>query len=128
MFEPMYSPWGNIQTFKILTPGVFEVTTASHGGIMVSRDCISETLSREAQKCGFMDGAYLCFEEDCDAPVVIRELLDKNLMKAPVNEFYKEGEYAECIDRALKQWHPRYWAYRSGEKPPAKKPKDREER
>ena len=95
---------------------------------MVSRDCISETLSREAQKCGFMDGAYLCFEEDCDAPVVIRELLDKNLMKAPVNEFYKEGEYVECIDRALKQWHPRYWAYRSGEKPPAKKPKDREER
>lgn len=38
MFEPMYSPWGNIQTCKILTPGVFEVTTASHGGIMVSRD------------------------------------------------------------------------------------------
>ena len=92
MFEPMYSPWGNIQTCKILTPGVFEVTTASHGGIMVSRDCISETLSREAQKCGFMEGAYLCFEEDCDAPVVIRELLDKNLMKAPVNEYYKEGE------------------------------------
>ena len=59
MFEPMYSPWGNIQTCKILMPGVFEVATASHGGIMVSRDCISETLSREAQKCGFMDGAYI---------------------------------------------------------------------
>ena len=25
MFEPMYTPWGNIQTCKILTPGVFEV-------------------------------------------------------------------------------------------------------
>ena len=56
MFEPMYSPWGNIQTCKILTPGVFEVTTARHGGIMVSRDCISETLSREAQKCGLLKG------------------------------------------------------------------------
>ena len=51
MFEPMYSPWGNIQTCKILTPGVFEVTTASHGGIMVSLRNLREQLLFSPTTC-----------------------------------------------------------------------------
>ena len=33
-YEPAYSPWGLIQTRKTLCPGFFDVSTASHGGIM----------------------------------------------------------------------------------------------
>ena len=36
-YEPAYSPWGLIQTRKTLCPGFFDVSTASHGGIMVAR-------------------------------------------------------------------------------------------
>ena len=33
-YEPAYSPWGLIQTRKTLCPGFFDVSTASHGGLM----------------------------------------------------------------------------------------------
>ena len=66
-YEPAYSPWGLIQTRKTLCPGFFDVSTASHGGIMVAREFVAGNLSPAAQRYGFWEGGYLCFEEDCDA-------------------------------------------------------------
>ena len=36
--EPNKSPWGAVQTCDTLCPGVFLVSTASHGGTMVSNE------------------------------------------------------------------------------------------
>ena len=101
MVEPMYSPWGTVDHCKMLCYGAFEVQTARHGGVMILRELADEYLSKEAQAVGFVEGRYLCFEEDCDSPVAIRELLDKGLMKAPVNQYYKEGEYSAIIDDVI---------------------------
>ena len=79
MFPPEYSPWGEVQHQEELCSGVFSVSTASHGGIMVHRSVAKAVLSPAARKHCFRDGSYYCFEEDCDAPVAIRELLDKGL-------------------------------------------------
>ena len=73
-YEPAYSPWGLIQTRKTLCPGFFDVSTASHGGIMVAREFVAGNLSPTAQRYGFWEGGYLCFEEDSDAQIVLREL------------------------------------------------------
>ena len=108
MVEPMYSPWGTVDHCKMLCYGAFEVQTARHGGVMMMRELVDEYLSKEAQAVGFMEGRYLCFEEDCDAAVAIRELLDKGLMKAPVNQYYKEGEYSATIDDVIAAWHKDY--------------------
>lgn len=108
MVEPMYSPWGTIDHCKMLCYGAFEVQTARHGGVMILRELADEYLSKEAQAVGFIEGRYLCFEEDCDSPVAIRELLDKGLMKAPVNQYYKEGEYSATIDDVIAAWHTDY--------------------
>ena len=108
MVEPMYSPWGTVDHCKMLCYGAFEVQTARHGGVMILRELADEYLSKEAQAVGFVEGRYLCFEEDCDSPVAIRELLDKGLMKAPVNQYYKEGEYSATIDDVIAAWHTDY--------------------
>ena len=108
MVEPMYSPWGTVDHCKMLCYGAFEVQTARHGGVMILRELADEYLSKEAQAVGFIEGRYLCFEEDCDSPVAIRELLDKGLMKAPVNQYYKEGEYSAIIDDVVAAWHKDY--------------------
>ena len=108
MVEPMYSPWGTVDHCKMLCYGAFEVQTARHGGVMIMRELADEYLSKEAQAVGFVEGRYLCFEEDCDSPVAIRELLDKGLMKAPVNQYYKEGEYSATIDDVIAAWHTDY--------------------
>ena len=108
MVEPMYSPWGTVDHCKMLCYGAFEVQTARHGGVMILRELADEYLSKEAQAVGFIEGRYLCFEEDCDSPVAIRELLDKGFMKAPVNQYYKEGEYSATIDDVIAAWHTDY--------------------
>lgn len=104
MVEPMYSPWGTVDQCKTLYPGVFEVTTARHGGIMVRREVAMNLLSKEALKIGFVEGLYHCYEEDCDAVIVIWELLDQGLI-AP-------DEYCDFIDVMIKHWHPEYWQAR----------------
>ena len=64
--EPAFSPWGEVQTCKELCRGVYSVSTAGHGGLMAHLDVADKVFSVAAQKCGFTEGRYLCFEEDCD--------------------------------------------------------------
>ena len=109
MFPPEYSPGGEVQRQEELCSGVFSVSTASHGGIMVHGSVAKAVLSPAARKHCFRDGSYYCFEEDCDAPVAIRELLDKGLYTAPVNDYFKPGEYERVINRSLQEYHPDYW-------------------
>lgn len=112
IYEPAHSPWGGIQTCRTLCPEVFEVSTASHGGIMAVKETALRIFSGEAQKHGFWERGYLCFEEDCDAPVALRELMDKGLYTAPVNQYFGPGEYSACIDGSLQRFHPDYWKAR----------------
>ena len=104
--QPAYSPWGEIQHCETLCPGAYSVSTAGHGGVMGHRELVDKALRREAQDCGFLSGSYLCFEEDCDGPVALRELMDRKLCQAPVNEYFAPGEYEAVIDRSLPSYHP----------------------
>lgn len=110
--RPPYSPWGEIQHCEELCPGVYQVSTASHGGVMAKLSVASKLFSMAVRQYSFVEGGYLCFEEDCEAPVAIRELMDKGLCKAPVNQYYGPGEYETAIDRSIQRYQPEYWAYR----------------
>ena len=76
-FEPENSPWGQVDHCETICPGVYSVRTPSHGGIMIRSDRAAEILSASARRIGFREHGYLCFEEDCDAPVALRELMDQ---------------------------------------------------
>lgn len=110
--KPSYSPWGKVQTCKELCDGVYSVRTASHGGIMAHQEVVDKVLSVAAQKCGFTEGRYLCFEEDCDEQVALRELMDRKLFQAPVNEHFPPGKYESVIDASIQRNHPEYWTFR----------------
>ena len=110
--EPTYSPWGEIQHCKVLCPYVYSVDTASHGGIMVEVSAARSVLSEAALKCSFQEMGYYCFEEDCAATVALRELMDKKLFTAPVNDYWKPGEYEACINDSVRRYYPDYWKAR----------------
>ena len=55
--QPEQSPWGKVQTCDVLCPGVFLVSTASHGGTMVAKD-MAAVLSPAAIKCGFRQSGF----------------------------------------------------------------------
>ena len=88
----------------MLCPGVYSVSTPGHGGIMVRRELAEKIFRKEALDCGFTEGAYLCFEEDCDEPVALRELMDKGMYQAPVNERFAPGAYEAVINDSLQTY------------------------
>lgn len=108
---PENSPWDEVQHCRELCNGIFMVSTAGHGGIMVVKE-VASTLSSAARKCGFRENGYLCFEEDCDACVVLRELLDRTPSVMP--DYIKDvQDYEKCIDRSLQAYNLDYWASRA---------------
>ena len=112
MMEPTYSPWGEIQHCRVLCPYVYDVDTASHGGIMVEARKAHSVFSEAALGCAFQEMGYYCFEEDCAATVTLRELMDKKLFAAPVNDYWKPGEYEACINASVRRYYPDYWKAR----------------
>lgn len=57
------SPWGPIQTVDALGPDAASVTTASHGGLRLSRTALDRLPEPIRQTAHSRDG---WFEEDCD--------------------------------------------------------------
>ncbi len=121
MNEPTYSPWGEVQDCETLCRGIYLVTTPGHGGILVEHES-TLYLTTAARKCGFRDGGYLCFEEDCDEQVVLRELLDKKLWQIP-SRVTDPKAFEKAINDSLQEYHPEYWTARARALNRAKTPK-----
>ena len=98
---PPYSPWGKVQECETLCPGVYSVSTPGHGGVMVRRELAEKVFRKEAMGCGFIASGYLCFEEDNDAQVALRELMDKKMIQAPVNGRFAPGAYEAVINSSV---------------------------
>ena len=108
--RPEKSPWGEVQTCDTLCPGVFLVSTASHGGTMISKE-VADLLSPAARKCGFKQGGYICFEEDSQENVALRELLDKKLWAVP-DRIKDKAAFEENINNSIREYNPDYWRAR----------------
>lgn len=106
---PEFSPWGKIQHCEVLCNGAFEVSTASHGGVMVRKEIEKILLSPAARKCGFQENGYRCFEEDCDAPVALLELIEAGRTKAREAPYFQPGEFARLLKESIQRYHPDYW-------------------
>lgn len=59
-----YSPWGEIQQEYKLAPGVKWVSTAGHGGLMVTDAVARKQLSAAAYRLGDAYQGWRCYEED----------------------------------------------------------------
>lgn len=67
--KPTACPWGPIETAREELPGIWWVTTGSHGGFVISQqraDAMPKVL-RDAR--GY--GSPLAFEEDCEWSLVV---------------------------------------------------------
>jgi len=103
-----YSPWGKIQTTKVYARGLRDVSTASHGGFMVSRGLAERILSKAAQKRGMEWHGYLCYEEDCDWAIVVMELtLYWERIFENASEDIKLNPYAYLV-KSLSRWNADY--------------------
>lgn len=90
--KPRYSPWGAIQTIKTICPGIWSVTTASHGGIIL--DAAHQALMPDYMRArNFLGADSRCYEEDCSwcLPVLV------------FRSEFREWQKADLIERA-EEW------------------------
>ena len=109
--KPKKSPWGRIKYCEEMFPGVYDVSANKHGGIMVNIHVADSVLSPAARKCGFKERGFICFEEDKQAAVVERELLDRGLWQVPPR-FEDKADYEAMINGSLQKHNPEYWQAR----------------
>ena len=108
--EPYYSMWGEVQECTEIANGVFQVSTPSHGGMMIAADLAEQVLSLEAIDIGYYEDGFYSFEEDCNAQVPLRELLDKGVVE---KEQYFKGngeEFNQALNETIARSHHKYWA------------------
>lgn len=79
------TPWGPAQTVEELKPGIWHVTTASHGGIVISDGRLG-TLPPEARQTKYSQNGW--FEEDCDWAIPV---------------WFFRGEFKEADVQAAKE-------------------------
>ena len=79
-YEPETSLWGEVQHCYTIAPGIYDVSTAGHGGVMIDRQLAAYILSSAARREGESFRQYLCFEEDVAACIAFREMIDKGIL------------------------------------------------
>lgn len=108
--RPRSSPWGHVDQSEQLAPGIYWVSTPSHGGLMISWRFLRDRLSQAAADKGDMyDGGpqhlYKCYEEDSHYAVALYEMQDLWPAMWP-------SESGKAVDarlyKLLSRWHPDY--------------------
>lgn len=137
--EPVTSPWDEVQHCATIAEGIYSVSTAGHGGIMIDAELAPYVLSPEALREGLREGGYYCYEEDAAIYIPLRELYDKGILKKTdryftdsyvvsdkdkkngyvpyktLTEAEKEefiGQWSTTLDEDIAQWYPGYWQAR----------------
>lgn len=108
--------WGEAQFVDHLCRGVRSVSTASHGGLLVSKGFAEKHIPKEVlANTPFEQNCYQ-FEEDCaySIPMMFKPSLIENLMKAwnPSSDeddlLAKVKRSAASIYSAFVRWYPEY--------------------
>ena len=116
--SPENSIWGEVQGSFSINNGIFEVSTASHGGIMIKSEIARIILSKEAQAAAQQENGWYYYEEDSDYAVVKRELLDKGLFDNIDSYFSRQYsrkteefllQFSDSLNDTLQRWHSDYW-------------------
>ncbi len=97
------SPWGPIQTVAPLGPDAVAVTTASHGGLLISQAALSR-LPGAIQRTAYSANGW--FEEDCDWALPYLALgLDAHEPDAA-----RAAEVHAAAVRTVQRFHPQHAA------------------
>ena len=103
----MLTPWGARDFSKQLVPGVYSVSTPSHGGYMVGAKVAETFLSQAARLfVGERWGSWYAFEEDCAWTVIgleHPELFSEEDKQRNRFYFYEGG-----LRTVLERYYPQY--------------------
>lgn len=105
------SPWGRIQHTQHIMPGWRSVSTAGHGGYMLTKRFAEDHLCPAAIRRAHRFLNWLCYEEDCDWAIVAWELPRYwDRVFAESSQKYRDNPEVQraYLLQSLSRWHPDY--------------------
>lgn len=106
----MNSPWGQSQQTTKIIRGLNYISTAGHGGFMISKSIMKmfHPALKLASIYGGMFGSYTCFEEDVEFAAVMIEIIQKNLDLLPFYPLERNQNIDTFIERlkTFEIYHP----------------------
>ena len=100
------TPWGSSQSTEVLEPGIVWVSTASHGGLMITKTYAESHLTAAARQRGAKWGSYYTYEEDCAYAVAAWEL--PHLHEKIFNNHDKDENFKNLLLKSLSTWNADY--------------------
>lgn len=103
----MHSPWGPVQIKTTICRGFVYVSTAGHGGFMLSKTFAEKHLRKAALRRAERYGGYYCYEHDADWAIPAWEL--PNLHQQIFSNSVKAQENPrQYILERLSSWNADY--------------------
>lgn len=98
------SPWGEIQQSRHIGENMYLVSTASHGGVILTdqdlrlkvQNKIGDWLDRDVPFCPNAVKCWRYWEEDCDAPFII-DLLRESVRDDEIQQSEIDSERFQAI-------------------------------
>lgn len=99
--RPTYSPWGSPQDTKEIAPGIWSVSTSSHGGFILSRERV-DAMPRELREQNFLGPNSIGYEEDESWHLVVLAFPDEFDAKM-------RGHAAAVVERRKQRQTEKAW-------------------
>lgn len=96
-----YSPWGPITGQKSLIRGIRSIWTSRGGGIMVTEVAAKKYLTNAAIIRGYCWGKYICYDQNAEAAIVLKELIEKGV-------FTTSEQFENKINEKINKSYPDY--------------------
>ena len=102
--QPPHSPWGTPEAATQLLPGIWEVQTPSHGGMMLSDE-------RQAAMPDALRNDRPNYEEDVDWALVVLAFADE--FRSSALRF--SPHHVDLARQMVRTWHPERYTAHTGE-------------
>ena len=100
----MHTPWGHVQHKETLANGIISVSTASHGGIVLSQNRQKQLIEKGVKPNSNFLKSNKFWEEDCDWAIPFIHFADdiKAAGHIPIDQF----EFSlKCAKETIEYWH-----------------------
>jgi hypothetical protein len=106
---PENTPWGCTENREQLLPGIWQVSTAGHGGIWLAPHRVAK-LPTWAKSFVTLNGSRCWFEEDCEVAIAICAFADEFQSQRSINGYrITPSEFVANAKALLQRWNPSFY-------------------
>ena len=98
----MHTPWGRVQHKEILANGIVSVSTAGHGGIVLSAERQKQLINKGVEPNSNFLKSNQYWEEDCDWAIPFYHFADDIKPNMPKEQF---DFTLDCAKKSIEYWH-----------------------